>query len=157
MEEGTDSRTFGWYNYPNDDESDDDDDDEDNYNFETNWRKQVVSNTDTVLLTGVGGWNGVSMKEILIACIINTQCNLISGMVGDEGSMPESGILESPNYPHHYPNDHDSTQTVQVAEGKTIRYVWTNIETEGWSGGPGGPYDYVDIVDEDGTILLSKG
>ena len=75
LEEGTDSRTFGWYNYPNDDESDDDDDDdEDNYNFETNWRKQVVSNTDTVLLTGVGGWNGVSMKEILIVCIINTLC-----------------------------------------------------------------------------------
>ena len=67
-----------------------------------------------------------------------------------------SGVLTSPNYPDRYPNSHDSTQTVEVAEGKTIPYVWTNIETEGWSGGPGGPYDYVDIVDEDGTILLSK-
>merc|ERR1712168_1107750 len=83
------------------------------------------------------------------------------GMVGDEESIPKSGVLKSPNYPNDYPNDHDSTQTVEVAEGKTIRYVWTNFHTEGWSpnrgpGGPGGPYDYVEIVDEDGTILMSK-
>ena len=110
-----------------------------------------------ILLTGVGGWNGVSMKEILIACIINTQCNLISGMVGDEGSMPKSGILESPNYPHHYPNDHDSTQTVEVAEGKTIRYRWTDFQTEGlWMNSRSCSYDWVEIVDEDGTSLMSK-
>jgi len=82
-------------------------------------------------------------------------------MVGDEEYIPKSGVLKSPNYPNSYPNDHDSTQTVEVAEGKTIRYVWTNFHTEGWSpnrgpGGPGGPYDYVEIVDEDGTILMSK-
>ena len=70
--------------------------------------------------------------------------------------MPKSGVLKSPNYPGNYPNDHDSTQTVEVAEGKTIRYVWTNFEIEGWNGGPGGPYDYVEIVDEDGTSLMSK-
>ena len=80
-------------------------------------------------------------------------------MVGDEGSkesLPKSGVLKSPNYPQRYPNDHDSTQTVVVAEGKTIRYVWTNFEIEGWNGGPGGPYDYVEIVDEDGTSLMTK-
>ena len=71
-------------------------------------------------------------------------------MVGDEDSRPKSGVLTSPNYPDHYPNHHDSTQTVQVAEGKTIRYVWTNFLTEG------GQYDYVEIVDEDGTILVSR-
>ena len=81
-------------------------------------------------------------------------------MVGDEDSMPKSGVLTSPNYPNNYPNDEDSTQTVEVAEGKTIRYVWTNFHTEGCNGacngGPAGPYDYVEIVDEDGTILMSK-
>jgi len=78
------------------------------------------------------------------------------GMVGDEESMLKSGVLTSPNYPNDYPNNHDSTQTVVVAEGKTIRYVWTNFRTEGWNGGPGGPWDYVEILDEDGTSLMSK-
>ena len=81
-----------------------------------------------------------------------------SGMVGDEGSkesLPKSGVLKSPNYPQRYPNDHDSTQTVEVAEGKTIHYVWTDFQIESGSG-PDGPYDYVEIVDEDGTSLLYK-
>ena len=81
----------------------------------------------------------------------------LSGMVGDEESMPKSGILESPNYANSYPNDHDSTQTVEVAEGKTIRYVWTNFQIEG--SGPGGPYDYVEIVDgpvDNGNSLMFR-
>jgi len=79
------------------------------------------------------------------------------GMVGDEESMPKSGVLTSPNYPNSYPNDHDSTQTIEVAEGKTIRYVWTNFQIEG--SGPGGPYDYVEIVDgpvENGNFLMFR-
>ena len=77
------------------------------------------------------------------------QC-CFTGMVGDEESLVKSGVLTSPNYPEGYPNNHDSTQTVQVAEGKTIRYVWTNFQTEVRQ------YDYVEIVDEDGTILVSR-
>jgi len=82
------------------------------------------------------------------------------GMVGDEGSeesLPKSGVLKSPNYPQRYPNDHDSTQTVEVAEGKTIRYVWTDFQTEGlWMNSRSCSYDWVEIVDEDGTSLMSK-
>ena len=77
-------------------------------------------------------------------------------MVGDEESIPKSGVLKSPNYPDRYPNDHDSIQTVEVAEGKTIRYVWTNFHTEGQIRKSGIPYDYVEIVDEDGTSLMTK-
>ena len=76
-------------------------------------------------------------------------------MVGDEGSeesLPKSGVLKSPNYLNSYPNDHDSTQTVEVAEGKTIRYVWTDFQTEGGSCS----YDWVEIVDEDGASLRSR-
>ena len=70
-------------------------------------------------------------------------------MVGDEESMPKSGVLTSPNYPELYPNHLDSTQTVQVAEGKTIRFDWTNFNTEP-------EYDYFQIVDGDGTDLTPK-
>ena len=71
-------------------------------------------------------------------------------MVGDEESMPKSGVLTSPDYPELYPNNHDSTQTIQVAEGKTIRWSWTHFDTES------SRYDYVQIVDEDGTDLTPK-
>ena len=73
----------------------------------------------------------------------------LTGMVGDEESLPKSGVLTSPNYPERYPNHQDSTQTIQVAEGKTIRWTWTNFRTEA-------EYDYVQIVDEDGTDLTPK-
>ena len=71
-------------------------------------------------------------------------------MVGDEESMPKSGVLTSPDYPERYPNNHDSTQTIQVAEGKTIRWAWTHFNTES------SRYDYVEIVDEDGFNLTGK-
>ena len=64
-------------------------------------------------------------------------------MVDDE-SLPKSGVLTSPNYPERYPNSHDSTQTIQVAEGKTIHFTIKDFNTEA-------EYDYVEIVDEDGT------
>ena len=71
-------------------------------------------------------------------------------MVGEEERRPKSGFLTSPNYPERYPNSHDSTQTIQVAEGKTIRWSWTHFDTES------SRYDYVQIVDEDGTNLTAK-
>ena len=70
-------------------------------------------------------------------------------MVGDEGeieSLPTSGVLTSPNFPSRYPNNHDSTQTIQVAEGKTIRITFTSFSTDVG-------YDFVHIFNEDGTNL----
>ena len=64
----------------------------------------------------------------------------------DEESLPKSGVLTSPNYPQRYPNNHDSTQTIQVAEGKTISFAITDFNTER-------EYDYVEIIDGDGTNL----
>ena len=55
----------------------------------------------------------------------------------------------SPNYPEHYPSNHDSTQTIEVAEGKRIIFVFSNFITEP-------EYDWVQIEDEDGTDLLSR-
>ena len=63
--------------------------------------------------------------------------------------MPKRGFLRSPNYPQRYPNSHDSTQTIEVAEGKTIRLMWKRFSVE--QGG-----DWVQIMDEDGTDLTPK-
>ena len=54
----------------------------------------------------------------------------LTEMVGDEASRPKCGGLMSPNYPSHYPSSHDSTQTIEVAEGKRIRSGFTNLNTE---------------------------
>ena len=70
-------------------------------------------------------------------------------MVGDEESSPKSGVLTSPNYPERYPSNHHSTKTIQVAEGKTIRFAFTSFSTED-------ELDYVQIKDEDGTDLTGQ-
>ena len=59
----------------------------------------------------------------------------------EEEGMPTSGVLTSPDYPQPYPKSHDSTQTIQVAEGKTIRWASTHLDTEP------SRYDYVQIFD----------
>ena len=57
--------------------------------------------------------------------------------------------MTSPNYPQKYPSSHDSTQTIRVAEGKTIQIRFTDFYTEQ-------EYDYVEINDGDGTSLLPR-
>ena len=70
-------------------------------------------------------------------------------MIGDEESTPESGVLTSPNFPERYPNNLDSVQTIQVAEGKIIKISFTDFSTDVG-------LDYVEIVDDDGTNLLPR-
>ena len=85
------------------------------------------------------------MSQTLFCCLLLHS----TGMVGDEESLPKRGVLTSPNYPERYPESHDSTQTITVAEGKTIRLQWTDIDTEP-------EHDYVQAVDADGTKLMGK-
>ena len=67
----------------------------------------------------------------------------MTGITGDE---KKSGVLTSPNYPQSYPNNHDSTQTIKVAEGKIIYIDFTHFNTER-------EYDFVTLTDDDGTDL----
>jgi len=108
-------------------------------NSDDDWQtKEIISKTDTVeVLFHTDGSRSY------------TGWRLDWGMVGDEESRPKSGVLMSPNYPSRYPSNHDSTQTIEVAEGKTIMAEWTNFNTEP-------EYDYVQIKDEDGTYLTPK-
>merc|ERR1712032_1380966 len=98
------------------------------------WSTRVVSTTNTV-----------EVHFYTDGSITHSGWRLEWGMV-DEDYMPESGVLTSPNYPRRYPSSVDSTQTVQVAEGKTISFTFTDFNTERG-------YDYVKIIDEDGTDL----
>ena len=58
-------------------------------------------------------------------------------------------MLTSPNYPQLYPNNHDSTQTIKVAEGKTIWILLDKFNTER-------EYDFVTLTDDDGTDLTDQ-
>ena len=70
-----------------------------------------------------------------------------TGTVGDEESTPKNGVLTSPRDAQGlYPNSHDSTQTIQVAEGKMIKITFTEFNTESGQ-------DIVEVVDGDGTNL----
>ena len=57
--------------------------------------------------------------------------------------------MTHPNYPRFYPNDLDSTQTIEVAVGKTIRFSWIFFNTEPED-------DYVQFFDKDWTNLTPK-
>ena len=65
--------------------------------------------------------------------------------------------MTSPGYPKYYPNSDTrqsvNSQTIQVAEGKTIRFSFTDFTTE-----PASVYenDYVQFLDADGTNLTPK-
>merc|ERR1719365_55796 len=117
---------------------------DDNF-WEMGWEQQFESNT-----------NSVEVHFHTDGSVTAKGWRLKWGMVGEEEIMPKSGVLTSPNYPNSYPNDHHSTQTVEVEEGKVIRYRWTSFHTEGQLRTSGIPYDYVEIVDEDGTSLMTK-
>ena len=61
--------------------------------------------------------------------------------------MSKFGVLTSPNYPEDYPSSHDSEQEIRVATGSTIKFRFTDFNTER-------RYDYVEITDGDGTNLV---
>merc|ERR1712212_1459646 len=103
------------------------------------WRtKEIESKTDTVEVLFHTDGSGT-----------RTGWRLDWGIVGDEESRPKSGVLMSPYYPSRYPEHHDSTQTVEVPEGKRIRFSFTNFDVEP-------KHDYVQVVDEDGSELTPK-
>merc|ERR1719365_377764 len=71
------------------------------------------------------------------------------GIVGDEESRQKRGVLTSPNFPQLYPDNHESTQTIRVSEGKIIYIEFTNFNTER-------EYDFVTLTDDDGTDLTDQ-
>ena len=59
----------------------------------------------------------------------------------------------SPNYPSNYPDNKDATYPVSVERGKVIKLWFTDFKIEAESNCA---YDWVQVVDADGTVLLEK-
>ena len=91
------------------------------------------------------GWE-LQWGELRLIDRHNFYSLFLTGIFGDEESRQRRGVLMSPNYPQLYPNNHDSTQTIKVAEGRMIYIDFTNFNTER-------EYDFVTLTDDDGTDL----
>ena len=63
-----------------------------------------------------------------------------------EVEQPTRGVLTSPNYPGHYPNNLNLVQKIQVPEGNTIWIRFTDFDCEP-------VHDWVFIEDHNGTRL----
>merc|ERR1712180_62232 len=80
--------------------------------------------------------------------------------IGDESKAckpdseaPKSGEVKSPNFPENYANDMDTSHTIVVQANKLIKIHFTDFDLESASRCQ---YDYVQIMDEDGTEILAR-
>ena len=127
----------------------------DEENSHDDWEEEFESNTNMVKVRfhtddswADDGWELQWGKFRLIA-LHNFNSLLLTGIVGDEESRQKRGVLTSPNFPQLYPDNHESTQTIRVAEGKIIYIEFTNFNTER-------EYDFVTLTDDDGTDLTDQ-
>jgi len=68
----------------------------------------------------------------------------------------KSGHIKSKNYPEKYPNDNDETWQLEVPEGSIIRLTFEDFELERRHLFAGSCYDFVIVIDSDGTTELGK-
>ena len=64
-----------------------------------------------------------------------------------------TGVVSSPNFPGNYPNNLRKTETIQVEQGLILLLQFTAFNMEPHSNCA---FDYLKIMDGDGTILMEK-
>ena len=67
---------------------------------------------------------------------------------------PSPGVLQSPGFPSNYPNNLDTTDTIEGPEGSILRLNFTDFNIQGYSSSC--RYDYIRIDEWDGSSLLEK-
>ena len=88
-------------------------------------------------------------------CILNVLSGLPPGTMGlQEDRTKIEGVVTSPNYPGSYPNNVRRTEMIEVEQGHRISLKFTAFNVE--YGGRSCVWDYLRIVDGDGTTLLQK-
>ena len=75
--------------------------------------------------------------------------------------MGKGGVLTSPNFGSgDYPTNLDYKQTIQVEEGKTIKYHFTDWDVASWSPSSeqwaSGQVDYVTFTEGDGSYYAIR-
>merc|ERR1712037_803598 len=74
--------------------------------------------------------------------------------VGQAGA--ESGRIESPGHPRNYPIHRDKTYDLEVETGSSIELTFERFELERPHSRRGCIWDWVEVIDGDGTILMRK-
>merc|ERR1719239_1009383 len=74
--------------------------------------------------------------------------------VGQGGE--ESGRIVSPGHPRNYPNFRDKTYELEVEIGSAIELTFESFELERPHSRRGCIWDWVEVIDRDGTILMRK-
>ena len=94
-------------------------------------------------------------------------CDLSSGGASNQLSSADVSLLKkmychdakttitSPNFPYYYPNDQNVTSPIEVEPGNVIEMRFTDFALDPSNTGDC-RYDWVQIVDADGTELLPK-
>jgi hypothetical protein len=67
---------------------------------------------------------------------------------------PSPGVLQSPGFPSNYPNDLDTTDTIEGPEGSILRLTFTHFHIQGYSSSC--KYDYITIDEWNSSSLLEK-
>merc|ERR1719244_1546846 len=76
-----------------------------------------------------------------------------SDCTGGSCASTSSGVIHSTNYPANYPNKDDLRFPLEVAAGSTIQLTFQDFSLEP---ADGCVYDFVQVLDSDGTTELKK-
>ena len=87
--------------------------------------------------------------------LTNTDITLLNKMYCADQSVEQNYLVASPNYPENYPDNQDKETRLEVVAGSIIVLKFTHFTleaaVEGWC-----HYDWVQVVDGDGSILMNK-
>jgi len=76
-----------------------------------------------------------------------------SDCTGGDCPSVNSGTIKSPNHPENYANNEDVRFPLEVTAGSTIKLIFSSFDVEDE---PNCGYDYVKVLDSDGSTELAK-
>ena len=99
------------------------------------------------------GEESESRLELQITLHLTYLNYISSDCTGGDCPSITNGTIKSTNFPSNYPDNDDVTIPLMVEAGSTIRLTFTDFDLEVDSGCA---YDYVKVLDTDGTTQMAK-